>query len=263
MNRLLITGAAGGLGRILRDRLAGYAPLRLSDIAELGETRPGEELMPCDLADAAAVDRLVEGCDGIVHLGGMSVENSFETILQSNIRGSYNVFEAARRLGRPRILFASSNHAIGFHRREDRLDGASKQRPDSLYGLSKCFGENLGSYYFDKFGVENIAVRIGSCFPEPKDRRMLATWLSPDDFVRLVKAVFEATRVGHTVVYGASANREQWWDNGHAAFLGWTPQDSSEQFRAKVEAAQPRQDPEDPAVRFQGGGFAAAGHFED
>ncbi|SMF79857.1 uronate dehydrogenase [Tistlia consotensis] len=264
MNRLLITGAAGGLGRILRDKLAGYAPLlRLSDIAELGAAGPGEEVVPCDLADAAAVDRLVEGCDGIVHLGGMSVENAFETILQSNIRGSYNVFEAARRLGRPRILFASSNHAIGFHRREDRLDGNSKQRPDSLYGLSKCFGENLGSYYFDKFGLESVAVRIGSCFPEPKDRRMLATWLSPDDFVRLVKAVFEATRVGHTMVYGASANREQWWDNGHAAFLGWVPQDSSEQFRAKVEAASPRQDPEDPAVRFQGGGFAAAGHFED
>jgi uronate dehydrogenase len=264
MERLLITGAAGGLGRILRRELAGYAPsLRLSDIADLGGEDPGEELVPCDLADAEAVDRLVEGCDGIVHLGGVSVEDTFEAILQANLRGTYNVFEAARRHGRPRILFASSNHAIGFHRREDRLDGSSPQKPDSLYGLSKCFGENLGSYYFDKFGIENVAVRIGSCFAEPKDRRMLATWLSPDDFVALVKCVFEATRVGHTVLYGASANREQWWDNRHAAFLGWTPKDSSERFRAKVEAAHPRQDPEDPAVRFQGGSFAAAGHFED
>ncbi len=264
MNRLLITGAAGGLGRMLREKLAGYAAvLRLSDIAELGEAGAGEEVVPCDLADAAAVDRLVEGCDGIVHLGGVSVEDRFEAILEANFRGTYNLFDAARRLGAPRILFASSNHAIGFHRREDRLDGASPFRPDSLYGLSKCFGENLGRYYYDKFGLENVAVRIGSCFPEPKDRRMLATWLSPDDFVALIKAVFEATRVGHTMVYGASANREQWWDNGHAAFLGWTPKDSSERFRAKVEAAQPRQDPEDPAVRFQGGGFAAVGHFED
>ncbi|MEX0759443.1 MAG: NAD(P)-dependent oxidoreductase [Tistlia sp.] len=264
MNRLLITGAAGSLGRLLRERLAGYASvLRLSDIADLGQAGPGEELVPCDLAEAAAVDSLVEGCDGIVHLGGVSVENTFENILQSNFRGTYNLFDAARRHGAPRILFASSNHAIGFHRREDRLDGGSRQKPDSLYGLSKAYGENLGSYYFDKFGLENVAVRIGSCYPEPKDRRMLATWLSPDDFVRLVKRVFEATRVGHTVLYGASANREQWWDNGHAAFLGWVPQDSSEQFRAKVEAAHPRQDPDDPAVRFQGGSFAAAGHFED
>lgn len=264
MERLLITGAAGGLGRLLRQELAGFSPsLRLSDIAELGETQPGEELVPCDLADAEAVDRLVAGCDGIIHLGGVSVEDTFEAILQANLRGTYNVFEAARRHGLPRILFASSNHAIGFHRREDRLDGASRLKPDSLYGLSKCFGENLGSYYFDKFGLENVAVRIGSCFAEPKDRRMLATWLSPDDLVALVKCVFEATRVGHTVLYGASANREQWWDNGHAAFLGWTPKDSSERFRAKVEAAHPRQDPEDPAVRFQGGSYAAAGHFED
>lgn len=264
MKRLLITGAAGALGRILRDRLAGYAPtLRLSDIAPLGEARPGEELVPCDLADAAAVDALVEGCDGIVHLGGISIEDTFENILQANIRGTYNVFEAARRLGRPRILFASSNHAIGFHRRDDRLDGSTRQKPDSLYGLAKCYGENLGSYYYDKFGLENVSVRIGSCYPEPKDRRMLATWLSPEDFVRLVKCVFEATRVGHTVLYGASANREQWWDNSHAAFLGWVPQDSSEAFRTKVEAANPRQDPEDPAARFQGGVFAAAGHFED
>lgn len=264
MNRLLITGAAGGLGSILRERLAGYVPtLRLSDIADLGTAGPGEELVPCELADPAAVDRLVEDCDGIVHLGGISVEDTFEKILQANIRGTYNIFEAARRLGRPRILFASSNHAIGFHRREDRLDGTSRQKPDSLYGVAKCFGENLGSYYYDKFAVENVALRIGSCFPEPKDRRMLATWLSPDDFVRCVKCVFEATRVGHTVLYGASANREQWWDNSHATFLGWIPQDSSEPFRAKVEAAHPRQDPEDPSVLYHGGSFAAAGHFED
>jgi uronate dehydrogenase len=264
MNRILITGAAGGLGKLLRQSLAGYAPvLRLSDMADLGEAAPGEEVAPCDLADADAVMKLVAGCDYIVHLGGKSIEGTFEEILQSNIRGTYNVFEAARRHGKPRILFASSNHAIGFHKREDRLDGNSLQRPDSLYGVSKCFGESLGSYYYDKFGLENVCVRIGSCFPEPKDRRMLATWLSAGDFISLIKRVAEATRIGHTIVYGASDNQEQWWDNSHAAFLGWVPQDSSEQFRAKVEAAHPRQDPEDIAVRYQGGGFAAAGHFED
>ncbi len=264
MQRLLITGAAGGLGRILRSELAGYAPvLRLSDIANLGEAGPGEETAPCDLADADAVMKLVEGCDYIVHLGGKSIEGTFEEILQANIRGTYNVFEAARKLGRPRILFASSNHAIGFHPREARLDGTSLQRPDSMYGVSKCFGEALASYYYDKYGVENVCVRIGSCFPEPKDRRMMATWLSPGDFVRLVKRVAEAPRIGHTIVYGASDNLEQWWDNRHAAFLGWVPQDSSERFREKVEAAAPRQNPDDIAVRYQGGAFAAAGHFED
>ncbi|MGB0086737.1 MAG: NAD(P)-dependent oxidoreductase [Rhodomicrobiaceae bacterium] len=264
MQRILITGAAGALGRLLRKDLAGYAPtLRLSDIAELGQAQAGEETVTCDLADTAAVLRLVEGCDFIVHLGGISIEDTFEKILQANIRGTYNIFEAARRQGKPRVVFASSNHAIGFHTRETRLGAGSAMRPDSIYGLSKCFGESLGSYYYDKFGVENVCVRIGSCFPEPKDRRMLATWLSGADFVRLIKCVAEAPRIGHTIVYGASANREQWWDNRHAAFLGWVPQDSSEQFRGKVEAATPRPLPDDPAVRFQGGSFAAAGHFED
>jgi uronate dehydrogenase len=264
MNRILITGAAGGLGKMLRGSLAGYAPvLRLSDVTDLGEAAPGEELAPCDLADANAVMKLVEGCDYVVHLGGKSIEGTFEEILQSNIRGTYNIFEAARRNGKPRILFASSNHAIGFHKREERLDGASPQRPDGLYGVSKCFGESLASYYYDKFGVENVCVRIGSCFPEPRDRRMMATWLSPADFVRLIKRVAEAPRIGHTIVYGASNNQEQWWDNSHAAFLGWVPQDSSEKFREKIEAEHPRGNPDDPAVIFQGGAFAAAGHIED
>ena len=264
MQRLLITGAAGALGKLLRKELAGYAPvIRLSDIADLGSAGAGEETMPLDLADAEAVHKLVDGCDYIVHLGGVSVEDTFEKILQSNIRGTYNVFEAARKTGKPRILFASSNHAIGFHTRETRLDATSAQRPDSIYGVSKCFGEAMASYYFDKFGIESVCVRIGSCFPEPKDRRMLATWLSGADLVRLVKCIAEAPRVGHTIVYGASANREQWWDNRHAAFLGWIPQDSSEQFRARIEAAMPRPAHDDPAVVYQGGGFAKAGHFED
>ncbi|HKJ60728.1 MAG TPA: NAD(P)-dependent oxidoreductase [Hyphomicrobiales bacterium] len=264
MNKILITGAAGGLGKVLRASLAGYAPvLRLSDMADLGTAEAGEEIAPCNLADAEAVMKLVEGCDYIVHLGGKSNEGTFEEILQSNIRGTYNVFEAARKMGKPRILFASSNHATGFYRREERLDGAAPLRPDTLYGVSKCFGETLASLYYDKFGVESVCVRIGSCFPEPMDRRMLATWLSPADLVRLVKRVAEAPRVSHTIVYAASNNHEQWWDNSHAAFLGWVPQDSAERFREKIEAECPREDPQDIAVRYQGGAFAAAGHFED
>lgn len=264
MQRILLTGAGGGLGRQLRTELAGFAPvLRLSDIVELGPAADGEETMPCDLADPAAVDILVDGCDFIVHLGGVSVEDTFENILQANIRGTYNLFDAARRTGCRRILFASSNHAVGFHPREARLDATAPQRPDSLYGVSKCFGEALASYYFDKFGIESACVRIGSCFPEPRDRRMLATWLSIADFAELVRCVARTPRVGHTVVYGASANKEQWWDNRHAGHLGWAPRDSSERFRAAIEDAHPPGDPDDPAVRYQGGSFAAAGHFED
>jgi uronate dehydrogenase len=264
MHRLLITGAAGWLGGMLRQSLRGYADiLRLSDIADLGAAGENEELVQCDVADFAAVRDLVDGVDGIVHLGGVSIEGAFEAILNANFRGVYHIFEAARQTGKPRIVFASSNHAIGFHRREERLDGDAPFRADSIYGVSKCYGEVLARYYFDKFDVESVSVRIGSCFPEPRDRRMLATWLSPNDFTSLIKASFDAARTGAAMVYGASANREQWWDNSHAAFLGWQPQDSSEQFRAKIEAATPEADWQDPAVVYQGGAFAAAGHFED
>ena len=264
MQRILITGAAGGLGSLLRESLKGWGPvLRLSDIGDLGKAGKGEEVVPCELGDLDAVTDLVDGVDGIVHLGGKSIEGEFENILNANFRGTYHIFEAARRHGGKRILFASSNHAIGFHERTDKLDGDSPFRPDSIYGVSKAFGETLARYYYDKFGVESVSVRIGSCFPEPRDRRMMATWLSPNDFTRLVKAVFEASRVGASMIYGASDNREQWWDNSHARFIGWTPRDTSEPFRDKVMAATPEPDPEDPAIRYQGGGFAAAGHFED
>lgn len=264
MKRLLITGAAGGLGRAVRAGLAGYAEtLRLSDISEMAPAGPGEEVVPCDLADRDAVRSLVEGCDGIVHLGAISMEAAFDDLLRSNFLGTYNVYEAARQVKCPRVLFASSNHAIGFHPRTAMLDETAPLRPDSLYGVSKCYGEALSRYYFDKFGVESVCVRIGSCFPEPRDRRQLSTWLSPRDFVSLVKGVFDAPITGHVVLYGVSANRQVWWSNEHAAFLGWRPQDSSESFRGKLEAAQPPEDKSTPAVVFQGGAFAAAGHFED
>lgn len=264
LKRLLITGAAGGLGQLGRERLGHLAEiLRLSDVADMAPAGAGEEVVRCDLGDFDAVRAMVEGCDGILHLGGVSTENTFDSIRNANLVGLYNLYEAARRTGCRRIIFASSNHAIGFHAREEKLDAQSTFRPDSLYGVSKVFGEAVALLYHDKFGIETARVRIGSCFPEPKDHRMLATWLSPDDFVRLVECVFRAPRLGCPVIYGASANAEQWWDNSHAAYVGWRPQDSSEPFRAKLDAAMTPPPPEDPVNRYQGGGFAAAGHFED
>lgn len=264
MNRILLTGAGGMLGNVLRQKLNGWVPnLRVSDISDLGVAAVGEEVIHGDLANMDDVTKLVDGCDGIIHLGGVSTENTFDNIIDANIRGTYNIYEAARKAGVKRILFASSNHTIGFHDRETKLDQQSPLRPDSIYGLSKCFGENLAQYYFDKFGIETVSARIGSCFAEPKNRRMLATWLSYDDFERMVKAVFNAPRVGCTFLYGASNNKEQWWDNSHASFIGWHPEDDTEAYRAKIEAQGEKEDPNDPAVRFQGGPFAAAGHFED
>lgn len=263
MKRLLITGAAGGLGSMCRERLTHMADtLRLSDVADLGEARANEELVPCDLADKAAVDALVEGCDGIVHLGGRSIEDRWDVIRSANIDGMYNLYEAARKHGKPRILFASSNHATGFYPQTERLDPSVRTRPDGLYGLSKVFGEAIASMYHDKFGIETASVRIGSCFAEPRNHRMLSIWLSFDDFVRLIERVFTVSVLGCPVIYGASANEAGWWDNGATSYLGWQPKDNSEVFRAKVDAAEKRPAPDAPDALYQGGFFATDGIHE-
>lgn len=256
MKRLLITGAAGGLGRVMRTRLAHMADIiRLSDIVDCGPAGPGEEVVTCDLADAGAVDALVDGCDGIVHFGGVSVEDRFDKICASNIVGVHNLYEAARAHGMPRILMASSNHAIGFYRQDEKIDAHAPQKPDGWYGISKCFAESVASMYFNKFGQETALLRIGTCLPAPTDRRQLSTWLSHDDFVALAQRVFTAPRLGCPVIFGASDNDASWWDNRHSDYLGWRPKDNAAAFADAMEAASPRPAPTAPEAVYQGGKF--------
>ncbi len=264
LKRLLITGAAGGLGKMARRRLGTMAEtLRLSDIAQMAPAGRNEEVIVADLADRLAVEDIVAGCDAIVHLGGISVEDEFSPILRANIQGVFNLFEAARRHGCPRIFLASSNHAVGFHRQDEHLDGSASLMPDSLYGVSKCFAEHIASLYHMKFGQETAIVRIGSCFPEPRDHRMLATWLSEDDFVSLIDCVFRAPRLGCPVIYGASNNDRSWWDNAHVAWLGWRPKDNSEVFRDKVDAKASLPAANSVEAIYQGGKFAADSIHDD
>ena len=261
--RLLLTGAAGGLGRELRRRLRPHCEtLRVSDIADLGAAAAGEEVQPARLEDRAAMHALLAGVDAVVHLGGVSTEQPFDVILPANIVGTFNLYEAARQQRVPRIVFASSNHVTGFYAQSEVIDATLPVRPDGYYGLSKAYGENLARFYFDRYGIETVCLRIGSSFPEPKDRRMLATWLSYDDLERLVVASLTAPVVGFSVVYGMSDNTTTWWDNAPAHHLGYRPRDSSERFRAALEARQPQLDPADPAVRCQGGAFVKAGPFD-
>lgn len=256
MKRLLITGAAGQLGRVMRKRLAPLADIiRIADIAALEEAGPNEEVVICDLADRDAMFKMVEGCDAIVHLGGVSVERPFEEILGGNIIGLYNLYEAARANDHPRIIFASSNHTIGFYPQTQRLTADMPYRPDGLYGVSKCYGESLARMYFEKFGQETALVRIGSCMPEPSNYRMLSSWMSHEDFARMIEAVFRAPILGCPVIWGASANDSNWWDNSHISWLGWKPQDNAETFREKIAATTPKPDPRDSIVRYQGGAF--------
>jgi uronate dehydrogenase len=261
---LLLTGAAGGLGKVLREPLKQHCEvLRLSDRVAFGEAGAAEQVVLADLADAGAVDGMVKGVDAIIHMGGVSVEGPFGPILQANILGAYNLYEAARKHGVKRIIFASSNHVTGFYRQSETITPAHAPRPDGMYGVSKAFGEDLSRFYFDRYGIETACLRIGSSFPEPRDRRMLASWLSYGDLFRLITAALTTPVLGHSIIYGVSDNPVAWWYNGsHARHVGYVPQDSSEPFAAAIHASTPVPDLNDPAVQFQGGGFVKAGPFE-
>ncbi len=257
---ILMTGAAGGLGQAMRGRLkANCRVLRLSDRMPMASAQNGEELVQADLADALAVHDMVRGCQAILHFGGVSTEQPWASILQANIVGAYHLYEAARAHGVRRVVFASSNHVMGYYRQSEVVDALSPPRPDGLSGLSKAFGEDLSRLYFDRHGIETACVRIGSSFPEPKDRRMLATWLSYDDLHRLITACLTTPVLGHSIIYGTSNNSVSWYDNRHARHIGFVPQDSSDVFREAVLQRTPTPDLNDPAVQFQGGGFVRMG----
>lgn len=255
-SKLLLTGAAGQLGRELRPRLKAYCDvLRVSDQHDLGEAAVGEEIQTADLANASDVQTLLKGVDAVVHLGGISTEQPWAPILASNIVGMVNLYEAARLQGTQRIVFASSNHVTGFYRQDEVIDNKMPPKPDGFYGLSKAFGEDVAELYWARWGIETVSLRIGSSYAEPKDRRMLATWLSFDDLERLVVSALTAPIVGHTIIFGMSDNQTSWWDNTHAKHIGYRALDSSDVFRHDVEARQPHIDRHDKAALFQGGAF--------
>jgi uronate dehydrogenase len=254
---LLLTGAAGGLGTLMRELLPRYGyELRLFDIAPI-EGEP--DALVGDLGDPAALRAAVRGTDAVLHLAGISLEAPFERILRANIQGTYNLYEAARQAGVRRIVFASSNHTVGYTRwprpGDPLIPVTAPRRPDTFYGLSKCFGEDLAQLYQDRHGMETVSVRIGACFPEPRSVRMLAVWLSPSDAARLFHAALTAEDVGHTVVYGSSANTRLCWDLSSARALGYAPHDDSERFAARLLAEQGELEPDDPDQAYLGGPF--------
>jgi uronate dehydrogenase len=254
MKTILITGAAGDVGTHLRRELAGRYRIRASDLRSLKKAGR-ESFMRADISKMADALRITKGVDAVVHLGGYSVEGPWEGILSANIVGCYNVFEAARRNGVKRILFPTSNHAVGFYRRDQTIDHRVTPRPDSRYGASKVFGEALGSLYADKYGMEVFCMRIGNVNPAPIDKRRLSIWFSPRDLAQLVTIGLEHPDIRFEIVYGISGNTRAWYDNANAFRLGYRPQDDSEAFAAEVLA---REKPGDPvAEKFQGGVFCA------
>ncbi|OEJ96760.1 NAD-dependent epimerase/dehydratase family protein [Streptomyces thermolilacinus] len=257
---VLLTGAAGGLGTLMRGLLPEYGyELRLLDMVPVEGAPDAVTADLGDPADLGALREAVRGADAVLHLAGISQEASFDRILRANIQGVHHLYEAAREEGVRRIVFASSNHAVGFTPRPREGDPlvpvATPRRPDTFYGLSKCFGEDLAQLYWDRHGLETVSVRIGSCVPEPTDPRMLSTWLSPADAARLFHAALTAEGVGHTVVYGSSANTRVWWDLSSARALGYEPRDDAERYAEKVVAERGDLDDANPDHARLGGHF--------
>lgn len=259
MTRVLITGAAGNLGGMLRRGLKdrGFT-VRLTDVNAISDPQPDEDFVQADLRDGVAVAAAMDGIDAVVHFGAIPIEDTFGAIIEANIRGTYHVFEAARRVGVRRLVFASSNHVVGFHRRSSTIDDASTHRPDSYYGVSKAFGEDLGRLYADKHGMGVMCMRIGSCLPRPGDARHLATWISGRDLVQLVSVGLEAPQLHFQVVYGISQNARAFWDNTAASALGYQPEDASEVYADEILARDYPEQADEVALQFHGGVFTSA-----
>jgi len=232
---VLVTGASGLIGQMIRPRLAGLGwELHCLDREPNGDP----EVMSIDVLDAEALDAATVGCGAVVHLAGIPVEAPLADILKANVQGTQAVLDAALRRGIRRVVLASSTHAVGMWERcgEEKLEVDIRPRPDTFYGVAKVAAEALGQLYADRFGLEVVSLRIGTCREQPRNRRELATWLSPDDAGRLFDASLSGEVHGHVIAYGISANSRGWWDLSTAKAFGYQPKDDAEVFEDLMPA---------------------------
>lgn len=256
MGELLVTGAGGGVATMLRPMLRErYGQLILSDRREIGDLQAGESFRPCDLADRKQVAAMLKDVDRVIHLGGMSLEADWETIMQANIVGLHNLYEGCHVARVKRVIFASSNHTIGFYGRNRRLTVDHRIRPDSRYGVSKVFGEAVASLYADKHGIGTLSIRIGNIALEPPNLRGLSIWLHPEDFLQLCAIGLEHPAIHSQVVWGISDCARAWWDNQPAHELGYRPKYRAENHAPEVLQVQETRDP--VGDLFQGGDFCS------
>lgn len=258
MKKIILTGAAGRLGSYLREPLTKMADELVSTdiVDDIGKLYPGETFQQGDLASLDDMLRILEGAEMVVHMGAYADEGSFEQLLRPNFVGAYNIWEAAYRNGLRRVIYGSSIHAVGMHPSNEFIDSDVRHRPDTFYGLAKCFTEDLGSLYWDKRGLESVHMRILSC-AQVTSTRALGTWLSYDDLIQLTQRCIDTPKTGFTVVYGVSNNDRAPVDNSKASFLGYRPKDNAEQFAEKILEDAPLPEPNDIGAMCHGGPFAS------
>lgn len=258
MKKLVLTGAAGRLGSYLREPLSQMCDELVStDIAEAPTNlAANERYVQADLADLDAMVDLLKGADMVVHFGAICDEAPFEQLLGPNFIGAYNIWEAAHRNGLRRVVYASSIHAVGMHKKTDFIGIDAPHRPDTFYGLAKCFAEDLASMYWDKRGLEAVCLRILSC-AQVTNPRAVGSWLSYDDLIQLVQRAIDTPITGFSVIYGVSNNDRAPVDNSKAQHLGYRPKDNAEQFAKEIYANAGPLDPQDPGNTCHGGPFAS------
>ena len=257
LKKLVLTGAAGRLGSHLREPLTQLCDELVStDINDVGKLYDGETFMQADLASMDDMMRVIEGADMVIHMGAFVDEGPFEQLLGPNFVGSYNVWEAAHKHGVRRVVYASSIHAVGMYPKNEFIDTEVAHRPDTFYGLAKCFTEDLGRMYWEKRGMESVHMRILSC-AQVNNPRALGSWLSYDDLIQLVTRCIETPVTGFAIIYGVSNNDRAPVDNAKASFLGYRPKDNAEQFAAEVLAEAEPLDPQDVGHMCHGGPFAS------
>lgn len=262
VRRLLITGAGGDVGRRITPLLKPHYDVVLSDMAPF-ENAHGLPFIEANVTDRAALDRAVKGMDGIIHLGGYPVDGPWDKIRDVNIDGCYNLFEAARVAKVKRVVFASSNHAVGFYPRSQKIPHDVTVLPDSRYGVSKAFGEALGAFYALKFGLKVTSLRIGNVGETPLDVRRLAIMVHPEDLVQLMRIGLDHPGIVNEVFYGASGNTRAWWDNSRAAAFGYRPKHNAETFAKEAEAVDAKQPYDEVSAFYQGGTFCGAEYTAD
>lgn len=258
LGKIVLTGAAGALGQVLRAPLAEMAEELVSTdlVDELDDLAANESYVKADVGNYDEVLPLLEGAEMVVHFGAIPDEAPFDEILHSNFKGAYNVWEAAYQHGVRRVVYASSIHAVGMYPKQQFVGTKEPHWPDSFYGMSKCFAENLAQLYWDKRGIEAVCLRIYTCSGTVQNTRALGSFLSYDDLIQLVQRSIDTPTVGCTVVYGVSANDRAPVDNAEASFLGYRPTYNAEIHAAEMLAEAAPADPQDPAQMRHGGPFA-------
>ncbi|UUP16463.1 NAD-dependent epimerase/dehydratase family protein [Nitratireductor thuwali] len=259
--RIAITGGSGRIGTALRNALAGkVANIKIVDKARPDRLGPGETWEQVEISDHAELSRSLVDVDAVVHLAAHPNERNIEDILRVNVLGTHNVLEAARRNGIERVVFGSSSHVVGFYPRQTRIADTDPMRPDSLYGLSKCWGELEAGLYYDKFGIRTLNIRIGNAGERPADARALNIWVSARDLAQLVLIGLEHPDITCTTVFGVSRVPSNWWNNSTATELGYRPADTAEAI-AGPESEQELPSPlPQIAEYFQGGRFCVIDH---